>query len=306
MTRTTRPLVLVVLALLAVAVPAGAFGPMVPGTGVTAASASASSGDTLSATVTDVVDGDTVDVRYQNGTTDTVRLLGVDTPEVYGEHDPTEFEGVPDTKAGEQCLGEAGDDASAYAKNALSGEQVTLVLDDQADKRGDYGRLLAYVRDDGRNFNYDLVDTGNARVYDSTFSQSDRFYAAESDAQSSQRGLWHCRDAGSSGSLSVAQIHADAAGNDNQNLNDEYVVFENTGTETLDLSGWTVSDEAGHTYTFPSRQSLAPGETVTLHSGSGSDTASDVYWGASGAIWNNAGDTVSVRDDGTLVTSKSY
>lgn len=268
---------------------------------------SASSGDTLSATVTEVVDGDTVDVRYQNGSTDTVRLLGVDTPEVYGENDPTEFEGVPDTKAGEQCLGEAGDDASAYAKNALSGEQVTLVLDDQADKRGDYGRLLAYVRDDGRTFNYDLVETGNARVYDSTFSQSDRFYAAESDAQSAERGLWHCRNAGSGGSLSVTRIHADAAGNDNQNLNDEYVVFENTGSETLDLSEWTVKDEAGHTYSFPSGQSLASGETVTLHSGSGSNTASDVYWDASGAVWNNAGDTVSVRDDGgTLVTSKSY
>lgn len=37
------------------------------------------------------------------------------------------------------------------------------------------------------------------------------------------------------------------------------------------------------------------------------DSTADVYWDTSGAIWNNGGDTVSVRDDGgTLVTSKSY
>lgn len=306
MKRTPRPLVLVAIVLLAVVVPASAFGAVTPDTGA-ATAAPTSSADTLSATVTDVVDGDTVDVRFSNGSTDTVRLLGVDTPEVYGANDPAEYEGVPNTEAGERCLHEAGENASAYAKNALAGEQVALVLDDQADQRGDYGRLLAYVRDDGRNFNYDLVDTGNARVYDSTFSQSDRFYAAESDTQTAERGLWHCRDAGGGGNLSVAGIHADAAGNDNQNLNDEYVVLENTGSETLDLSGWTVSDEVGHTYTFPDGQSLAPGETVTLHSGSGTDTASDIYWDASGAVWNNGGDTVSVRDKGgTLIASKSY
>ena len=32
-------------------------------------------------TVTDVVDGDTLDIRYENGSTDTVRLLWIDTPE---------------------------------------------------------------------------------------------------------------------------------------------------------------------------------------------------------------------------------
>ncbi|RRJ29965.1 lamin tail domain-containing protein [Halocatena pleomorpha] len=288
--------IVVVMAVLAVAIPAGVVG-----------SPSTTSTE-LTAMVTGVTDGDTVDIEYSNGTTDTVRLLGVDTPEVYGENDPTEFEGVPDTEAGEQCLSDAGDAASAYMKDELqTGEQVTLELDAESDGRGDYGRLLAYIHDDGVNLNYNLVDTGHARVYDSQFSQSDRFYAAESDAQAAERGLWQCRNAGSESSLSVTEIHADAAGNDNENLNDEYVVFENTGTDTLDLSGWSVSDDAGHTYTFPSGASLAAGETVTLHTGSGLDTASDRYWGSSSAIWNNGGDTVTVKDSaGTVITSKSY
>lgn len=299
MIRSTH-VVVVALAVLIVAVPAGVLGTAGPDAGTASTS--------LTATVTSVTDGDTVDIEYSNGTTDTVRMLGVDTPEVYGENDPTEFEGVPDTEAGRQCLHAAGEDASAYTKDALQqGEQITLELDSQSDGRGDYGRLLAYIHDDGRNLNYDLVQTGNARVYDSTFSQSDRFYAAESDAQAAQRGLWQCRDPSGSSGLSIAEVHADASGNDNNNLNDEYVVFENTGSEALDLSGWTVSDEAGHTYTFPSGASLASGATVTLHTGSGTDTSSDRYWGQSGAVWNNGGDTVTVTDDtGTLVTSTSY
>src|SRR6056297_1742341 len=39
-------------------------------------------------TVVEVVDGDTMDVRFENGTVERVRLLGVDTPEVYGGNDP--------------------------------------------------------------------------------------------------------------------------------------------------------------------------------------------------------------------------
>ncbi|WP_330633591.1 lamin tail domain-containing protein [Halocatena halophila] len=267
--------------------------------------------NTLSATITDVVDGDTVNIQYENGTEDTVRLLGVDTPEVYGENDPTEYEGVPDTEAGKQCLEDAGDAASSHVKSELSiGEQITLELDSESDGRGYYGRLLAYIQDDGQNLNYNLVDSGHARVYDSQFSLSDSFYSAESAAQAAERGLWQCRNVGSedgSGSLSIAEIHADAAGNDNYNLNDEYVVFENSGSETLDMAGWTVSDAAGHSYTFPSDASIAAEATVTLHTGSGSDTTSDRYWGASGAVWNNGGDTVTVTDSsGSVVATKSY
>nr|WP_274326230.1 lamin tail domain-containing protein [Halosimplex aquaticum] len=98
------------------------------------------------------------------------------------------------------------------------------------------------------------------------------------------------------GSLVVDEIHADAQGNEQENLNDEYVVFRNTGTEPLDLSGWTVADAADHTYTFPDGFTLAPDATVTLHTGSGSDSDTDLYWGSGSPIWNNGGDTVIVTN----------
>ncbi|MEF8857224.1 MAG: lamin tail domain-containing protein [Haloplanus sp.] len=107
--------------------------------------------------------------------------------------------------------------------------------------------------------------------------------------------------------LAVSAINADAAGPDRENLDDEYVVFENTGEGRLDLSGWTVADEAGRTYTFPDGYTLEAGEMVTLRTGAGTDTDDDLYWGAGSPIWNNDGDTVIVRNsDGTPVLRETY
>jgi competence protein ComEC len=110
-----------------------------------------------------------------------------------------------------------------------------------------------------------------------------------------------------SGTLALAAVHADAAGDDRENLNDEYIVLENTGTESLDLSGWTITDAAGHSYTIPAGTTLAAGDTITIHTGSGSDTTSELYWGSGSPIWNNDGDTVTVRNSQCdIVLNETY
>jgi len=266
--------------------------------------------DTTEVTVTAVVDGDTVRIEYPNGTGDTVRLVGVDTPEVSAENDPSEYEGVPDTDAGAACLDAAGRNATNFAVRELLGETVDIATDPNLDRRGYYDRLLAYVVDDGRLFNYRLVTTGHARVYDSDFTRRSSFTAAETTARESRRGLWQCSDPESATAtdtdLALAEIHGDAAGNDNENLNDEYLVFENRGETDRNLTGWTVTDGAGHGYTVGA-VTLAPDEQVTLHTGTGTDTDSDIYWDRSGAVWNNGGDTVTVRNaDGAVVLVRSY
>jgi len=275
----------------------------------------------VTVSVTAVVDGDTIQVAYENGTGDTVRLVGVDTPEVHTENDPAEFEGVPETDAGASCLRGAGTNASSLAKQQLLGETVGLAFDPDLNRRGYYDRLLAYVVVDETLFNYRLVETGHARVYDSGFTRAERFYAAEDAARSDRRGLWRCTnpdavthtaiaDGGtiteSPSGVEIATIHADAAGNDNENLNDEYVTLTNTGNATLALSGWTVSDAAGHQYTF-ANSTLDPNASVTLYTGSGTDTDTERYWGRNGAVWNNDGDTVIVRNaSGETVLRQSY
>jgi micrococcal nuclease len=144
-------------------------------------------------TVVAVIDGDTVDVEYGNGTVERVRLLGVDTPEVHVEVDPAEYEGVPDTDAGRQCLRAAGENASDAVRDRIAGERLTLKLDPVSDTRGGYGRLLGYLYADGENVNEWLVRTGHARLYDSEFTRLDAFAAAEQTAREAERGLWRCR-----------------------------------------------------------------------------------------------------------------
>lgn len=107
--------------------------------------------------------------------------------------------------------------------------------------------------------------------------------------------------------VDVDDIHADALGFDDWNLNDEYIVFKNDGAEPLEMGGWYVENEAGNSYSFPEGFILGPDETVTLHSGDGADTDSDLYWGAEEAIWDNDEDTITVFDSsGGTVVAKSY
>jgi competence protein ComEC len=108
-------------------------------------------------------------------------------------------------------------------------------------------------------------------------------------------------------SLALVEVHADAAGDDWTNLDDEYVVFANRGDAPLNLTGWTVRDGSGATYTFPAGFTLAPGARVTLRTGTGTDSATDLYWRADRPVWNNGGDTVTVTTaKGVRVLTEAY
>jgi len=88
-----------------------------------------SSGSEWTVEVIQVVDGDTMEVRFPNGEIDTLRLLGVDMPEAFGQNDPAEFEGIPETTAGRDHLANWGDRATEFATDELDGEQVRIETD---------------------------------------------------------------------------------------------------------------------------------------------------------------------------------
>jgi micrococcal nuclease len=142
--------------------------------------------------VTTVVDGDTVDVRFEDGTEDRVRLVGVDTPEVHVAMEPEEYPGVPNTTAGRNCLREAGHEASNFTRERVADRGVGLAYDSRTDRRGGYDRLLAYLLVGNGSLNYDLVRTGHARVYETGFTRRDRYEDAMADARDDGRGLWQC------------------------------------------------------------------------------------------------------------------
>lgn len=165
-----------------------------PATGAgraTAASSTTQARDATPATVVHVVDGDTVVARLPSGE-ETLRLLGVDTPEAGDEVFPEEFDGVPDTAAGRTCLRRIADRATAYTRDRLAGERVALRFDPSQGRRDTYGRLLVYIAVDGEPFNVDLVRRGDARVFDSGFERQARFLAVERRARDRGHGVWGC------------------------------------------------------------------------------------------------------------------
>jgi hypothetical protein len=81
----------------------------------------------------------------------------------------------------------------------------------------------------------------------------------------------------------------------NAKLNAEYVVVRNGSTKAVQLKGVAVREAQSHVYTFPAL-SLGAGKAVRLHTGKGSNTAADVYWGQGNYVWNNTGDTAKLRN----------
>jgi endonuclease YncB( thermonuclease family) len=69
----------------------------------------------------------------------------------------------------------------------------------------------------------------------------------------------------------------------------EWVKLQNLdATRTIDLGRWWIRDSGLRRFTFPAGTRLGPGETLTLHVGAGTRTASDLYWGLSQTIFENS------------------
>lgn len=81
----------------------------------------------------------------------------------------------------------------------------------------------------------------------------------------------------------------------NSDPEEEYLVFENTTGDPVDMGGWSVVNDDGWSYEFPASFVLQPGEQVTLHSGTGRDADAELYWGADDSVWDPTGDTVELR-----------
>ena len=125
-----------------------------------------------------VIDGDTIEVRFASGRQRDVRLVGIDTPEVYN---------------GTEC---GGPQASASLKKILpANTRVTLYSDPSQDLQDRYGRLLRYVHKTatGKDVNRQQVYLGHATVYvynRNPFNRTASYRAAAAKARTAARGVW--------------------------------------------------------------------------------------------------------------------
>lgn len=127
--------------------------------------------------VVKVIDGDTITVSI-NGTTDTIRIIGLNTPETV------------DPRKGVECFGR---EASAFAKQTLSGKTVYLEPDASQSERDKYGRLLRFVfLEDNSDYGKVAIQEGFGYeyTYDLPYRYQTEYKRAQQQAQTYKRGLW--------------------------------------------------------------------------------------------------------------------
>lgn len=122
------------------------------------------------------VDGDTIVVNM-NGHNETIRFVGVDTPETHDPRKPV------------QCYGPA---AAAFTKRTIGSSKVRLASDPESTDRDRYDRLLRYVYlPNGTLVNEKIIQDGYGFYYPYfPFTKSKDFATAQSQAQAAYRGLW--------------------------------------------------------------------------------------------------------------------
>lgn len=289
---------------------------------------------TIRATLTSVVDGDTIKVSV-GGRAETIRLIGIDTPEIV------------DPRVGVQCFAR---EASNYAKEMLRPDAVLgLEADPTQGERDKYDRLLRYIwLEDGTFFNLQAIAAGYAHeyTYDLPYKYRDQFKAAEAAAREAEIGLWSpATCGGNTEQLAVApappaapaqpgagavapapppqapQPPAPVAAGEALSISvanppnaPEYATVTNTGSEPVTLGGWRILSystqctlQAEQTFTFPGGYTLAPGASVNVYSGYGSSPPADGFKFNPQNIWANEADRAElVRPDGSVVARYGY
>lgn len=121
-------------------------------------------------------DGDTIAVDMQ-GKTETIRFIGVDTPETHDPRKPV------------QCYGKT---ASAFTKKLIGDSPVRLEADPLSGNRDRYDRLLRYIYlPNGTLVNEALVTGGYAfAITGFPHTKMPDFVRDESAAKAEKRGLW--------------------------------------------------------------------------------------------------------------------
>ena len=261
--------------------------------------------------VVQIIDGDTIRVKFENGEVEKMRYIGINTPEM---REPVE------------CYGE---EATKYNRRLV--EDKTLWLEFDVQRRDKYGRILSYAYLDPKGkamVNAILVAQGYAQVatYPPNVRYTDLFLNLQKTAREHGLGLWCgcneiCPDTAPEDGkeeddqttkkpVEIACIHFDAGGNDSRHKNGEWVTLK--ASQEVNMSGWILRDEADHKYRFPDF-TLPSGESVKIYTGSAGDPIPDedrnadcgkganheLYWSWSkfNAIWNNSGDTVYLESD---------
>jgi len=132
---------------------------------LTAPASAQEPGQTYTARVQSVTDGDTYDIRVSEGQTFTVRLWGIDAPESSQTY---------------------GSDATSRARQLVQGSTVRVSVEEM----GRYGRAVAQIEIGGGDLGAMLIEDGLAWHYDEYAPGATEYARLERQARNTDRGLW--------------------------------------------------------------------------------------------------------------------
>ena len=243
----------------------------------------------LTAIVSGVIDGDTIEVLI-NDTEYHLRYIGIDSPE----------SGLPFS-----------DEATEANRQLVLGK--TVLLEQDVSDTDQYDRLLRYVYlEDGTFVNAELIILGmaEAKAYPPDIKYHDTLSNLEEDARSSGLGIWAVKNAegseiDSSTSVVIERIFFD--GIVKQVESDEYATISNVGPSPVDVTGWRLNAGApGQDFVFPNHI-LEPGQSCRVYTNEDHPEHCGFSFRSREALWNNNGDCGKLfNSEGQLVDEYCY
>jgi hypothetical protein len=166
--------------------------------------------------------------------------------------------------------------------------------------RDAYGRVLAGIETEEGNLSTHLLEAGVGHVFIIPPDDTDLkpLLAAQAKAREANRGIWATERY--RGTMHITSFHANAAGDDYQNVNGEYLRVCNVTQEPVNLDGYRMTDISGKSWPLPAIV-IPAGHTVQVHSGQGEHQMSarkqlEIYLGSTTPIWNNKRDKAVLYD----------
>jgi endonuclease YncB( thermonuclease family) len=131
-----------------------------------------------------------------------------------------------------------------------------------------------------------------------------RYNQASQEAAQKHVNLWnptYCGNGPSQGVPLKLWVSSDPLGVDTKFVNGEWFkILNESPTQSISLGKWWVRDADHRRYNIPAGTVVAPGETLTVYAGRGTNHGNSLYWGLTAPPFQNPGTSEHLGDGGYL------
>ncbi|MFM7139392.1 MAG: lamin tail domain-containing protein [Actinomycetes bacterium] len=250
------------------------------------------------ARVISVEDGDTIKVRLEKDkSVRNIRLIGIQA-----------FEGKTDKNLAAAC---GAKQATKELKRLLKKGNWVQLRSVKSDSKN-RGRLFRSVFKADKNGNYTInIQTELLRngfvlwlpdKVENANNEINRL--AMQEAIDNRKNIWSgklCKKSKIQNILLGLAINHDAPGDDNFNVNGEYVLIENGSSIAVNLEGWTLRDTSQRSFKFPKNTIIQPGQRITVKAGVGDNTSTEFFMNSPTPMFENIDKLNGVGDGAYLL-----